>query len=116
VKITCSLDPFIENRLQDKFKLNLFRIIQEQLNNIVKHAAANTVRIRLSQTKNSVALNIEDDGIGFDTQKKRKGVGVDNITSRAAAFNGNACFISSVGKGCKLNIHFTVNDSMVQKN
>ena len=115
VTITCSLDPLVENRLHDKFKLNIYRIIQEQLNNIMKHAKAAHVCIVLSQNKRTVILTIEDDGIGFNTAKRNKGVGVDNINSRAAAFNGRACFVSAPGKGCTLTITFMVNDSLLTK-
>lgn len=113
--ITCSLDPFIENRVNAKFKLNVHRILQEQLNNIQKHAQAKTVTVNFSQNKKSVILSIADDGVGFDTTIKRKGIGVDNIISRASSFGGTAEFVSSPGNGCVLNVVFRMTEEAVEE-
>jgi len=113
VKLSCVLESFIEQSVNDKFKLNVFRIVQEQLNNILKHAKATAATINLSQNKKSITLTISDNGVGFDTGKKRKGIGVDNIKSRAAAYNGNAEFISRPGQGCVLNVTFAVTDALL---
>jgi len=108
VTISSSLNSFNEKTATDKFKLNIFRIIQEHLNNILKHAKATQVIIRLSQDENTVQLHITDNGIGFDTTKKQEGIGIDNIKSRAIAFNGIADFISQPGSGCELRVSFPV--------
>jgi PAS domain S-box-containing protein len=108
VNIKCLLRTFNEKTVGEKLKLALFRIIQEQLNNILKHARATTVIISLSQNKTAVNLSITDDGIGFDTHKKSKGIGLENIRSRAASFNGTAEFTSHPGKGCVLITKFPV--------
>ena len=113
VKISCSLKSFIEQSVNDKFKLNVFRIVQEQLNNILKHAKATAVTISLSQNKKTIILTISDNGVGFDTGKKRKGIGVDNIKSRAASYNGTADFVSRPGQGCVLNITFAVTEALL---
>ncbi len=106
VKITCYMQDFSEKNLSEKFKLNIYRIVQEGLNNILKHSRATKVFIRLLQNKKSVVLTLSDNGIGFDTAKKRKGTGIDNIYSRALAFNGTTHFSSQAGKGCLLNVTF----------
>ena len=64
--------------------------------------------ISLSQNKNAVELGIIDNGIGFDTEKKQTGIGVDNIKSRARSYNGNANFVSQPGSGCSLTVTFPV--------
>jgi PAS domain S-box-containing protein len=107
VKISCLLDVLIEEILNDKLKLNTFRIVQEQLNNIIKHAQAKNVTIDLSLSKRTVKLVISDNGIGFDPVKKRTGIGVDNIISRATAYGGTAEFVSQPGKGCELTVSFS---------
>ncbi|MEO5888964.1 MAG: PAS domain-containing protein, partial [Ferruginibacter sp.] len=114
VKIFSTLDSFIENRVNDKFKLNVFRIVQEQLNNILKHAQAKKVTISLSQNKKNVILCITDNGIGFNTTEKRKGIGVDNIISRAAAYGGTAEFVSARGEGCILTVKFIVTAALLK--
>lgn len=104
IKISCTLKSFNEKAFTDKFKLNIFRIVQEHLNNILKHAKATKVTIGLSQTKKYLKLAIGDNGVGFDTCKKNSGIGLDNIKSRAAYYNGTANFDSQPGNGCRLTI------------
>jgi PAS domain S-box-containing protein len=108
LNILCTLDLRIESLVNDRFKLNIFRIIQEQLNNILKHARAKKVIINLFQNDQSILLVISDDGVGFDAAQKRKGIGIDNIKSRAAAYNGKADFASQPGAGCVLTVVFTL--------
>jgi signal transduction histidine kinase len=69
IKITYEMKSFKEDSVNDKFKLNMYRIVQEQLSNILKHASAKEVLITIVQKNNSVALNISDNGVGFDTSK-----------------------------------------------
>ncbi len=116
VKICCVLDSFKEYSVNDKFKLNVFRILQEQLNNVLKHAGASEVNIRLSQNKQSVILTIADDGVGFDTSKKRQGIGIANIKDRATAYKGKADFVSQPSNGCVLTVTFPFTDAMIKRN
>jgi PAS domain S-box-containing protein len=115
VKISCALENFTESNLNEKFKLNVYRIVQEQLNNILKHAKATEVHIRLSQNKKTILLSMSDNGVGFDPGKKQKGIGVANIKSRASAYNGTAEFISKPGEGCVLIITLPVLDALLDK-
>ena len=106
VKILLSCQEMKEKEVSDQFKLNLFRITQEQVNNILKHAKATTVAITLSQNSSAILLSITDDGVGFNTEMKQAGIGVDNIKGRVAAFNGTFELISQPGKGCTLFASF----------
>jgi PAS domain S-box-containing protein len=108
LKITCAITAFNEKGADDKFKLNIFRIVQEQLNNILKHAQATTINICLLPNSKNLKLVIADNGIGFDTAKKQSGIGIDNIKERAAHYSGTANFISSPGKGCTLIVSFPI--------
>jgi PAS domain S-box-containing protein len=108
VKIECELQGFLENSIDKKFKLNIYRIVQEQLNNVLKHAKAKNIAIGLLQKSGLVVLSITDDGVGFDVNKKQNGIGVDNIKSRAAGYNGTAGFISQPGSGCVLSVVFPI--------
>jgi len=87
-------------------KLMLFRIIQEQVNNILKHAKARKLLIDISYHPKYIRLEITDDGMGFDlpSAKRKNGVGLSNIYSRAALFNGDVHITTSQGKGCQLVI------------
>ena len=110
LKISCEFHSFIEDSLSAKFKQNAFRIMQEQLNNILKHANATEVLISLSQDKRSTILVISDNGIGFDTSKNHSGIGLANIKCRSAAYNGTAYFDSEPGQGCVLTVTFPLSE------
>jgi PAS domain S-box-containing protein len=104
--IKIEVKDFETANLSDKFKLNIFRIVQEQLNNIIKHANSNSITIVLSSTDGRIRIQITDDGQGFDTSLQRHGVGLSNIQSRTELYNGTMEVISSPGKGCCLMIDF----------
>ncbi|HSN09388.1 MAG TPA: PAS domain-containing sensor histidine kinase, partial [Hanamia sp.] len=94
-----------EARIFDyKIELTLYRIIQEQMNNISKYAKANTIIIHLREKDNHLGLTILDDGVGFDTTKKGNGIGLRNIQSRVDIYSGSMDLISSPGEGCRLEV------------
>ncbi len=89
--------------VSDDLKLNIYRIIQEQLNNIVKHAAAKKVSISIQAGNGFISIDVADDGKGFDINKKRKGIGISNMMDRVESFNGEMAVESSPGNGCKIS-------------
>jgi two-component system sensor histidine kinase UhpB len=93
-----------ESLLPDNVKETIYRIIQEQLTNIIRHAGAKKAVIKLYNTATTVYLSIQDDGIGFNTTQSRKGVGITNILNRVETYNGTAHIFSSPGKGCRLEV------------
>ena len=102
--IELDLQNIAEDQIEDRRKLTLFRIVQEQLNNIVKHARATRVLIRLSVEGAFIVLTIADNGVGFDVGRHRKGVGITNIISRTELFNGRVDIQSAPGEGCTLSV------------
>ena len=108
VRITLRLKSFKEKTVNEKLQLTLFRILQEQLNNILKHARATRVVITLLQSDRLISLTLSDNGVGFDTGKTSMGIGIENIKSRTIAFGGEADVISQPGKGCTLTARFPV--------
>ncbi|MCW3116740.1 MAG: hypothetical protein JWM28_822, partial [Chitinophagaceae bacterium] len=80
-----------------------------------KHARATEVTITLSQNKKFITLSIIDNGVGFDTRKQKKGIGIANIKSRANSYSVIADFISQPGKGCILKVTFPVTDALLNK-
>jgi signal transduction histidine kinase len=97
-----------EQQLDDKLKMTLFRIIQEQLNNTIKHAEASEVTISVIQKKQLLQITIADNGKGFDTSQKRKGIGITNIISRTELFNGRVIIESSPHRGCRMQVSFSI--------
>ena len=90
--------------ISNKTKIHIYRILQETLQNIYKHAQAKTVEISFTLKNNVIWLSISDDGIGFDVNKARKGIGLKNINSRAAEINAKVRITSKKDKGTTLEI------------
>ena len=90
--------------LDNKTKINIYRIIQETLQNIYKHAESQKVEVVFELRNGDICLRVSDDGKGFDINKSRKGIGIKNITSRAAEFNGEVIFESEKERGTTVKI------------
>ncbi|MBL0182703.1 MAG: PAS domain S-box protein [Chitinophagaceae bacterium] len=101
-----------ENELSNKLKLTIFRIVQEQLNNVIKHADAKEVLISLSKDGNALQVIVKDNGVGFEPDLKRNGVGLRNITSRAEVNNGIVFINSKPGEGCELIVNFSLEKAL----
>ena len=97
----------IINSFSHTTSLNIFRIVQEQLNNIIKYAQATKVEVELARFGENYVLRISDNGKGFNTKLKSQGLGITNIKTRAIAMDGNLEVISKPSKGCALFISFT---------
>ncbi|HVU57914.1 MAG TPA: PAS domain S-box protein [Puia sp.] len=104
IQIQLDIHNIVEAEVDEQRKLTLFRIIQEQLNNIMKHAKATEVLIRLSIEGEDIVLTVVDNGIGFDISRHRKGVGITNIISRTELFKGKVDIQSKPGDGCVLTV------------
>jgi PAS domain S-box-containing protein len=89
-------------------KVTLFRIIQEQLRNILRHSQATEVKIRLTASAAEVQLEIADNGIGFDAAKKIQGIGLSNIHERTGFYNGTVLIDTAEGKGCKVIVKIPI--------
>lgn len=93
-----------EDQLNDVLTITLYRITQELLKNILKHAEAKEVIVQLTLEDDEIMLIVEDDGKGFDTSLKKKGIGLDNIYSRAAYLDGTLEIESTIGQGSTFTI------------
>ncbi|MHA4809186.1 PAS domain S-box protein [Flavitalea flava] len=106
-----------DEKISDKEKLMLFRIIQEQVNNVLKHSGARNMIIELilGEGGKRIELTITDDGKGFNPEKvkNKKGLGLSNIISRADLFGGKVTIVSSPGKGCKIRVQVPVQNEPV---
>ena len=89
-------------------QLNLYRILQEQLKNIVKYANASVIKVGLSLERLVIRMYVMDNGIGFDPGKVKKGIGLVNIQRRAELFGGKFSMDTAPGKGCRLFIELPV--------
>jgi signal transduction histidine kinase len=106
MNITMKIPECLLNMLNAKKQVAIYRIVEEQLNNIIKHANASHVYIDMIQQGNDLHLNIEDNGKGFDPAAKGRGIGLSNMQSRTEMLHGQMDVISSAGNGCKIKITF----------
>jgi two-component system NarL family sensor kinase len=100
--IKCKLMAFgMDERLDQSIELGVYRMVQEVFSNILKHAKATKVTVQLNHVEGSLNVTIEDDGIGFNVEEKRKsgGMGLQNLEKRAAQLNGIYTVDSHPGKG-----------------
>ncbi len=97
----------LNERLDGNIETVLYRVIQECVNNVIKHAGADKLDISLIKDTDGIAATVEDNGKGFDTNDKLKfeGIGLKNITSRIEFLKGSVDFDSSPGKGTLIAIH-----------
>ena len=108
-KFTATIDPDIDwENMSNICKVNLYRIIQEALQNINKYSHAKHVTVSIHKEENSITLKITDDGIGFDTTKTTTGIGLKNLKKRTEALNGTISINSQPGEGAFINVVFPV--------
>ena len=102
--ITSDYSSFSDEAMDASTRLTLFRVVQEALNNIVRHAQAHQVWVQLLSRPHSVVLVITDDGCGFNPTAARKGVGLTNIYNRVEAGKGSVRLKTGPGLGCRLTV------------
>lgn len=102
-------------KVSNTIKINLYRILQESLQNINKHAEAKTINVIFNKdSKGNLIFSIEDDGKGYNTSgKKTKGIGVNNIVERVHQCQGKIDIKSQIGKGTKIIITFPLENETI---
>jgi PAS domain S-box-containing protein len=98
-----------EEDLDARLQLTIFRIVQEQLNNILKHAKATHALINLTRQGNEIFLVISDNGEGSNILEAEKGVGIINIKSRVEPYHGKVTTVSKPGEGYELKVVLSMN-------
>ncbi len=104
------------NQLTDKIKIELYRITQELMNNIIKHSHADQVHLQYTIIEKEVKLIVEDNGIGFDLQIISKGIGLENILSRTKSLKGDMHIDSKVNRGTIVEIIIPIEDKEKRHN
>jgi signal transduction histidine kinase len=90
--------------LPNKTKIHIYRMLQECMQNIYKHANASLVKISFQLKNNVILLTIEDNGSGFNINKAKRGIGLKNIDSRVSDIKGKAEVFSKIDIGTKIKI------------
>ncbi|MBC7439174.1 MAG: tetratricopeptide repeat protein [Flavobacterium sp.] len=103
-EIKFELDDNINwNQQENMLKINFYRILQECFQNINKHANATQVFVTFEKSETNIILNIQDNGIGFNYFKKKKGIGLRNMIARTEDSKGTMSVDTNPGKGTTLN-------------
>lgn len=114
-KLLTFIDSSINwSKVDNTIKINLYRIIQESLQNINKYAKAQTINVSIKKDKENFRLVIKDDGIGFNVSKKSKGIGIRNIESRVKSCNGKFDIKSKNGEGTIIEISILMEQNLEQ--
>ncbi len=88
--------------IKGEIRTNLYRILQEQVNNIIKYADATKLEIHVEVATDMVKLKIADNGKGFDPEKVKRGIGLENIKRRVRLYDGKFRLRSAPGAGCEI--------------
>jgi PAS domain S-box-containing protein len=108
------VQDFDENTVSDQLQFDIFRIIQEQVNNIIRHAGASNASISILSKDQKLLLLVTDNGKGSDMSKKIKGVGIVNIKTRAGMHDGKVMIISNAEEGFELQVIFPLSSDGIK--
>lgn len=92
----------VDKQLPNDLQITIYRILQEQINNIIKYTGATQVEIDIRIQNDAVQLRIADNGCGFDVKMVKKELGLKSMKRRIKMGNGEFDFYSSPGNGCEI--------------
>ena len=99
--------------IEMKYKVNLYRIVQENLSNIIKHSQAKTANLQLYGFDDHLQMTFEDDGVGFEVgtyQDENAHHGIQNIIFRSEVLNATCDIDSQIGRGTFISIKIPINE------
>jgi two-component system sensor histidine kinase DegS len=105
-----------DRRLSTEIEVTFFRILQEALTNVMKHAHATRVRVKLAVSEKEVSLTVEDNGAGFDTSllsipESQNRLGLASIQERVLLLNGICKIESQLGEGTSIFVRIPLPDT-----
>ena len=109
-QVEFNLDNYEEISINSLTKLHLYRIFQETINNIIKHANASEIKVYLRVTPKNIALKVKDNGVGFDHDNLKPGLGLNNIITRTQFLNGTYKIKAKPERGTTFLFSFNLNE------
>ncbi len=103
IEIESEIDN-IDKIFNENEEISIYRIVQESLNNVIKHSNATTVSVKIKQTENNVLIIIDDNGKGFEVENVSFGLGLVGLKERAQLLNGELRIDSRIGEGTKIQV------------
>jgi signal transduction histidine kinase len=101
-------DQITEEVLDNVDKFNLYRLVQELVNNSIKHAKSNEIFFSMKLTDSNIETEIKDFGVGFDLERVHQGLGIQNIYHRMKMANLDGDFITEPGKGTRVSFKIPI--------
>lgn len=108
IKIDFVADGNVDAVLDENQKLAVFRIVQESLNNVLRHARASKLFISIALSGDQLLMTLKDNGIGFQQDALKRGAGLKNIQNRIYLINGTLQLQSQPNEGCTITLQFPV--------
>lgn len=103
-KTKLTIEKEIDEQLDGDKKLVLVRMVQECINNVIKHASPKLLSLKIMAFENELELWVVDDGVGFNVAEKSSGLGIRNLKSRVEAINGKVDITSKINSGTQIKI------------
>ncbi|NNU88473.1 MULTISPECIES: PAS domain-containing sensor histidine kinase [Geobacillus] len=107
-----SFQTNVYSRLPPTLEINLYRIIQEALHNVMKYAKATEVCVSIQRVEEELFLSVEDNGIGFSMEEKREGLGLKHIQERVSHLGGRTTITSKPMKGTTIFVRVPLKESV----
>jgi signal transduction histidine kinase len=109
IEIESEIDS-IDNLFSEAGEISIYRIVQESINNVIKHSSASEARVVIKALENTVLITIEDDGTGFDYEnaKSKSGFGLVGLKERTELLNGEFSIASKIGEGTRIKVKIPV--------
>ncbi len=108
ISVTLNVSRIDHINISQELQLAIYRILQEHLTNILKHAQAQNVQVTFDYMDGDLVMKVTDNGKGFDVKQKRNGIGITNMITRAENQNGALTINSAPGLGCVLITRFSL--------
>jgi signal transduction histidine kinase len=113
--LTIQYDSWGEiNRYKESFELSVYRIVQELINNIIKHSKATQAIVQVNQQENILSITIEDNGVGFQQKDQKDGMGLKSLQSRIKAMNGRMELETGSGSGVSAYLEFDISELVLE--
>jgi signal transduction histidine kinase len=107
LQITCYTSGDMQ-RFKGNFELSVYRIVQELINNIIKHAHATEALVQITQHEQLLTITVEDNGVGFENVKSTNGMGLKNLHTRIKSLNGHLTLTATPGCGTTVYMEFNI--------
>ena len=112
--LVATIDSSIKwDKVENSAKINLYRILQESLQNCNKYAKATTIKVELKKKDDFIVLLIKDDGLGFNAKTKKKGIGLQNMISRTNECKGTIDVTSTLGQGSTICVTIPIEQKQI---